>query len=194
MSARPAASALALRSVIGSPPQKTPKTENREKNHNKIKRNLFFFLSCSVVLYSLFKEYRTPHIISVYRCIVFSQYIPMPEPIIDTKSMLISITIAWRMYLPSTLCPVPGNSHVNCLINASINKKKILKFRQRQKEKERETTVLNGCSLYKYLQLMLVFPISAGVAKVLSSIKTNVCQVNPLNSTCGKIRYAKFGI
>lgn len=142
MSARPAASALALRSVIGSPPQKTPKTENREKkNHTKIKRNLFFFsqlLSCSVVLYSLFKEHRTPHIISVYRCIVFSQYIPMPEPIIDTKSMLISITIAWRMYLPSTLCPVPGNSHVNCLINASINKKKILKFRQRQKEKERE--------------------------------------------------------
>lgn len=177
-------------------PKKHRKLKTEKKNHTKIKRNLFFsqLLSCSVVLYSLFKEHRTPHIISVYRCIVFSQYIPMAEPIIDTKSMLISITIAWRMYLPSTLCPVPGNSHVNCLINASINKKKILKFRQRQKEKERETTVLNGCSLYKYLQLMLVVLISAGVAKVLSSIKTNVCQVNPLNSTCGKIRYAKFGI
>lgn len=122
-------------------PKNTENWKPRKKNHTKIKRNLFFFffqlLSCSVVLYSLFKEHRTPHIISVYRCIVFSQYIPMPEPIIDTKSMLISITIAWRMYLPSTLCPVPGNSHVNCLINASINKK-ILKFRQRQNEKERE--------------------------------------------------------
>lgn len=118
----------------------------------------------------------------------------MAEPIIDTKSMLISITIAWRMYLPSTLCPVPGNSHVNCLINASINKKNTEIQTETEREGERETTVLNGCSLYKYLQLMLVFPISAGVAKVLSSIKTNVCQVNPLNSTCGKIRYAKFGI
>lgn len=125
--------------------QPSPKnTENWKprKNHTKIKRNLFFFsqlLSCSVVLYSLFKEHRTPHIISVYRCIVFSQYIPMPEPIIDTKSMLISITIAWRMYLPSTLCPVPGNSHVNCLINASINKKKYWNSdRDRKRRRERQ--------------------------------------------------------
>lgn len=100
----------------------------------------------------------------------------MPEPIIDTKSMLVSITIAsinpWRMYLPSTLCPVPGNSHVNCLINASINEKNTKiqteTVRERGRERESKINALNGCSLYKYLQFMLVFPISAGVSKVLS--------------------------